>query len=140
MLAYLLLGLGSDGTEPFDRKLGSAPRCLRVSVAISAAGAARQAPRKLILKPAQSLGDRLHRCLVFVVARDSEDPSRVQARFVVTVKALGALTHAKRLYGPEAWLAHIGQGLDRLGPKRGVLLVQLPPSAAFDHPRLALFP
>jgi hypothetical protein len=40
MLAYLLLGLGSDGTEPFDRKLGSAPRCLRVSVAISTAGAA----------------------------------------------------------------------------------------------------
>jgi uncharacterized protein YecE (DUF72 family) len=37
------------------------------------------------------------------------------------------------------WLARIGQGLDRLGPKRGVLLVQLPPSAAFDHPRFAYF-
>src|ERR1700683_637747 len=55
---------------------------------------------------------------------------RLPDGFVVTVKAPGALTHAKRLYGPEAWLARIGQGLDRLGPKRGVLLVQLPPSAA----------
>jgi uncharacterized protein YecE (DUF72 family) len=64
---------------------------------------------------------------------------RLPDGFVVTVKAPGALTHAKRLYGPEAWLARIGQGLDRLGPKRGVLLVQLPPSAAFDHPRLAYF-
>ena len=33
----------------------------------------------------------------------------------------------------------MGQGLDRLGPKRGVLLVQLPPSATFDHLRLAYF-
>ena len=64
---------------------------------------------------------------------------RLPNGFVVTVKASGALTHAKRLQGPEAWLARIGQGLDRLGPKRGVLLVQLPPSAAFDHPRLAYF-
>jgi uncharacterized protein YecE (DUF72 family) len=33
----------------------------------------------------------------------------------------------------------MGHGLERLGPKRGVLLVQLPPSATFDHPRLAYF-
>jgi uncharacterized protein YecE (DUF72 family) len=64
---------------------------------------------------------------------------RLPGGFVVAVKAPGALTHAERLYGPEAWLARIGQGLDLLGPKCGVLLVQLPPSAAFDHPRLDYF-
>ena len=32
---------------------------------------------------------------------------RLPDGFVVTVKAPGALTHAKRLYGPEAWLARI---------------------------------
>jgi uncharacterized protein YecE (DUF72 family) len=58
---------------------------------------------------------------------------------VVTVKAPGALTHPNRLYVPEKWLARIDYGIYRLGPKRGVLLVQLPPSAAFDHPRLAYF-
>ena len=55
------------------------------------------------------------------------------------MKAPRALTHAKRLYGPEPWLARIRQGLSILGPKRGVLLVQLPPSAAVDHARLAFF-
>ena len=59
--------------------------------------------------------------------------------FLLTVKAPRALTHAKRLYGPEPWLARIRQGLSILGPKRGVLLVQLPPSAAVDHARLAFF-
>ena len=37
----------------------------------------------------------------------------------------GSVDAAKRLYSPEAWLARIGQGLDRLGPKRGVLLVDV---------------
>jgi uncharacterized protein YecE (DUF72 family) len=36
-------------------------------------------------------------------------------------------------------LKRIAQGLSQLGPKRGVLLVQLPPSAAADHARLAYF-
>ena len=64
---------------------------------------------------------------------------RLPDGFVLTVKTPRALTHAKRLYGPESWLAHICQGLDRLGPKRGVLLVQLPRSASFDPLRLAYF-
>lgn len=64
---------------------------------------------------------------------------RLPDGFLVGVKAPGALTHAKRLYGPEAWLARICEGLHRLGSKRGVLLVQLPASSAVDHPRLAYF-
>ena len=64
---------------------------------------------------------------------------RLPEGFVFTVKAPAALTHLKRLYGPEAWLARITQGLDCLGNRRGVLLVQLPPSSAFDYPRLAYF-
>ena len=64
---------------------------------------------------------------------------RLPAEFLMTVKAPRALTHAKRLYGPEPWLARIRAGLSWLGPERGVLLVQLPPSAAVDHPRLAYF-
>jgi uncharacterized protein YecE (DUF72 family) len=64
---------------------------------------------------------------------------RLPGGFIFTVKAPGALTHVKRLYRPEAWLARITQGLDRLGSRLGVLLVQLPPSLAFDRPRLAYF-
>ena len=64
---------------------------------------------------------------------------RLPDGFIVSVKAPGALTHVKRLYGPEAWFARITQGLGRLGSKRGVLLVQLPPSSACDYPRLAYF-
>jgi uncharacterized protein YecE (DUF72 family) len=40
---------------------------------------------------------------------------------------------------PEGWLQRIGRSLARLGRRRGVLLVQLPPSAAADHARLAYF-
>jgi hypothetical protein len=43
MLAYLLLGLRSDGTGSFDRKLRSAPRCQVTSVA-NMAGLMRSAP------------------------------------------------------------------------------------------------
>ena len=64
---------------------------------------------------------------------------RLQDGFIVTVKAPGALTQVKRLYGPEAWLTRITRGLDGLGSRRGVLLVQLPPSSPFDYPRLAYF-
>jgi len=64
---------------------------------------------------------------------------RLPAEFLLTVKAPRALTHAKRLYGPEPWLARIRDGMSLLGPKRGVLLVQLPPSAAVDQVRLAYF-
>jgi uncharacterized protein YecE (DUF72 family) len=64
---------------------------------------------------------------------------RLPAGFLLSVKAPRALTHAKRLYAPEQWLDRITRGIRRLGQRLGVLLVQLPPSAAVDHPRLAYF-
>jgi uncharacterized protein YecE (DUF72 family) len=64
---------------------------------------------------------------------------RLPAEFVLSVKAPGALTHAKRLFEPEQWLQRMARSLARLAGRRGVLLVQLPPSAAADHARLAYF-
>jgi uncharacterized protein YecE (DUF72 family) len=64
---------------------------------------------------------------------------RLPDNFLLSVKAPGALTHARRLFGPENWLARIARSLARLGRRRGVLLVQLPPGAALDRPRLAYF-
>jgi uncharacterized protein YecE (DUF72 family) len=59
--------------------------------------------------------------------------------FQVTIKAPRGLTHGARLYAPERWLARVARGVGRLREKLGVLLVQLPPSLAYDHPRLAFF-
>jgi uncharacterized protein YecE (DUF72 family) len=59
--------------------------------------------------------------------------------FLLSVKAPGALTHAKRLFAPEAWWARIRRGVAQLGERRGVLLVQLPPGLQIDHARLAYF-
>jgi uncharacterized protein YecE (DUF72 family) len=64
---------------------------------------------------------------------------RLPEGFLLTVKAPGSLTHRKRLHDPDKWLARIGQGLDRLGSKIGVLLAQLPSMVAVDLPRLAYF-
>jgi uncharacterized protein YecE (DUF72 family) len=64
---------------------------------------------------------------------------RVPEAFRVTIKAPRGLTHAARLYAPEAWLARITRGLRALEHKCGVLLVQLPPDMAYDHARLAYF-
>lgn len=64
---------------------------------------------------------------------------RLPAGFLLSVKAPRALTHAKRLFGPEQWLTRIARGLSLLGPRRGVLLVQLPPAVPVDHERLAYF-
>ncbi len=64
---------------------------------------------------------------------------RLPENFILSVKAPRALTHAKRLYAPESWLARIHRGLVRLGSRAGVLLVQLPPAAEFDRARLAYF-
>ncbi len=57
----------------------------------------------------------------------------------MAVKAPRGLTHFKRLYAPERWLAKICYGLRYLGRKRGVLLVQLPPTFGYDYPRLSYF-
>ena len=43
----------------------------------------------------------------------------------MSVKAPRLLTHVRRLYAPERWLARIERGVSRLGERRGVLLVQL---------------
>ena len=59
--------------------------------------------------------------------------------FVWTVKAPRVMTHSARLYAPERWLDEVCKGLERLGRKRGVLLVQLPPGLAFDLARLGYF-
>lgn len=59
--------------------------------------------------------------------------------FVMTMKAPRALTHGARLYKPEAWIERGARGLCLLGDKQGIMLVQLPPTLAYDFPRLNYF-
>jgi uncharacterized protein YecE (DUF72 family) len=61
------------------------------------------------------------------------------AEFLLSVKAPGALTHRQRLFAPERWLTRMAAGLRRLGPRLGVVLVQLPPLFEVDQERLAYF-
>jgi uncharacterized protein YecE (DUF72 family) len=62
---------------------------------------------------------------------------RLPQGFRLAVKAPGLLTHVKRLYSPENWLTRISHDVSRLGNHCGPLLVQLPPTMPYDHPRLA---
>jgi uncharacterized protein YecE (DUF72 family) len=64
---------------------------------------------------------------------------RLPPGFELTVKAPRGLTHAKRLYAPEAWIARIRTSLALLEDRLGVLLVQLPPTLARDDARLDYF-
>jgi uncharacterized protein YecE (DUF72 family) len=64
---------------------------------------------------------------------------RLPEGFQLSVKAPRGLTHAKRLYAPEAWVERIAAAWHELGPKRAVLLVQLHPAAARDDARLDHF-
>jgi uncharacterized protein YecE (DUF72 family) len=64
---------------------------------------------------------------------------RLPDGFRLSVKAPRGLTHARKLYAPEAWLQRIAEGWHELGDKRAVLLVQLPPSLPRDDERLAYF-
>ena len=64
---------------------------------------------------------------------------RLPEGFQLSVKAPRGLTHARRLYGPEAWMARLTEAWHELGPRRAVLLVQLHPAAARDDARLASF-
>lgn len=64
---------------------------------------------------------------------------RLPEGFLLSVKAPGLLTHARRLYGPETWLSRIGRSLDTLGNRQGVLLVQLSPRFEYDYTRLEYF-
>ncbi len=64
---------------------------------------------------------------------------RVPDGFQFSVKAPRGLTHAKKLYAPEAWVERIAAGWHELGDKRGVLLVQLAPDHVRDDARLEYF-
>lgn len=65
--------------------------------------------------------------------------NRLPQGFRMTVKASRALSHNKRLYGPEVWTQRMAAGMKRLGDKLGIWLVQLPPGLARDDERLAYF-
>jgi uncharacterized protein YecE (DUF72 family) len=64
---------------------------------------------------------------------------RLPAGFCLSVKAPRGLTHAKRLYAPEAWVDRICRSWHELGDKRAVLLVQLRPDHQRDDDRLGYF-
>ena len=64
---------------------------------------------------------------------------RLPDPFSFTVKAPRGLTHARRLTDPGGWLERIVTVWEILGPRRGVLLVQLPPDLARDDDRLDAF-
>jgi uncharacterized protein YecE (DUF72 family) len=64
---------------------------------------------------------------------------RLPDAFQFSVKAPRGLTHAKKLYAPEAWIERIVAGWHELGEKRAVLLVQLAPDHVRDDERLGYF-
>jgi uncharacterized protein YecE (DUF72 family) len=64
---------------------------------------------------------------------------RLPPEFLMSLKAPRGLTHYTRLYSPERWIARISRGLDSLGPRLGVLLLQLSPQLAYDEARLRYF-
>jgi len=64
---------------------------------------------------------------------------RTPPGFALTIKAPRGLTHSKRLYAPEEWIARMERGLGELGDHAGVLLIQLPASFEYDLARLAYF-
>lgn len=64
---------------------------------------------------------------------------RVPDAFTFSVKAPRGLTHAKKLYAPEAWINRIAACWQKLGDQRGVLLVQLAPDHTRDDARLRYF-
>ena len=64
---------------------------------------------------------------------------RLPNAFQFSVKAPRGLTHAKKLYPPEAWIERISRCWHELGDRRAVLLVQLAPGHARDDARLEYF-
>ena len=57
----------------------------------------------------------------------------------MTVKAPRGLSHYSRLHEPEEWVERIAKGVERLGEKLGIFLVQLPPGFAIHLERLEHF-
>ena len=64
---------------------------------------------------------------------------RLPEGFLLSVKAPRGLTHARRLYSPEAWTPRIVSAWHELAERRGVLLVQLRPDQERDDARLDYF-
>ncbi|MET0887989.1 MAG: DUF72 domain-containing protein [Mycetocola sp.] len=64
---------------------------------------------------------------------------RLPPGFRLSVKAPRGLTHGKKVYDPDAWIARIARGWHELGDKRAALLVQLPPGMVRDDARLDYF-
>ena len=64
---------------------------------------------------------------------------RLPHGFALSVKAARGLTHAKRLYAPEEWVARMTASWHELGDPRAVLLVQLRPDHVRDDARLGYF-
>jgi uncharacterized protein YecE (DUF72 family) len=62
---------------------------------------------------------------------------RLPEGFLLSVKASRGLTHAKRLYAPEAWVDRLTASWHELGDRRGVVLFQLAPGHVRDDARLA---
>ncbi|MEE2522312.1 DUF72 domain-containing protein [Pseudarthrobacter sp. J75] len=65
--------------------------------------------------------------------------NRLPEGFAMSVKAPRGLTHGKRLLTPEVWVERISRCWHELGPRRAVLLAQLPPDMARDDARLDYF-
>jgi uncharacterized protein YecE (DUF72 family) len=63
----------------------------------------------------------------------------VPASFRFSVKVPKTITHVQRLAGTEALLDSFLAGVTSLGTRLGCLLVQLPPSLAFDPPAAEAF-
>ena len=64
---------------------------------------------------------------------------RLPPGFQLSVKAPRGLTHAKRLYAPEAWIPRVTSCWHELGDKRAAFLVQLHPAHQRDDARLDFF-
>jgi uncharacterized protein YecE (DUF72 family) len=69
----------------------------------------------------------------------ADQVKRLPEGFRLSVKAPRGLTHARKLYAPEAWLQRIAAGWHELDARRAVLLIQLPPSQPRNDARLAYF-
>ena len=62
---------------------------------------------------------------------------KTPADFVMSVKASRYLTHIRRLRDPAEPVHRLLERVDGLGPKRGPILLQLPPNLHFDRDLLA---
>jgi uncharacterized protein YecE (DUF72 family) len=59
--------------------------------------------------------------------------------FRLSVKAPRGMTHGRKLYAPETWVARIARSWHELADKRAVLLVHLAPQHVRDDDRLRYF-